>query len=65
MTNTIHDAMRDSEAREWIERVRKEGHTRTSGRARLNEILADIEKRRGKPAADDLRRRIERARLPG
>ncbi len=59
MTDT-QDLMRDSEAREWIDRVRKEGHSRASGLARLNEILADIEKRRGKPAADDLRRRIER-----
>lgn len=60
MTSSIHDDMRDCEAREWIERVRKEGHTRASGRARLNEILADIEKKRGKSAADDLRGRIGR-----
>ena len=57
---SINDQMRDAEAREWIQRVRKEGHGRASGDNRLCEILASIAKRRKKPAADDLRARIER-----
>lgn len=56
----VEQQMCDAEAREWIQRVRKEGHGRASGDRRLLEILGDIEKRRKKPAADDLRTRIER-----
>lgn len=47
--------MLEYEAREWIARVRKEGHSRHSGQRRLNGILSDIEAKRGKPAADELR----------
>lgn len=60
MTSTEWDAMRESEALEWIDRVRKEHHTRQSGDARLRGILADIEKQRGKSGRDDLQQRIER-----
>lgn len=60
MSATHFDAMRESEAAEWIERVRAEGHTRASGRKRLDEILDDIEIKRGASAAVDLRARIER-----
>lgn len=58
--NTQYDAMREAEAQEWIARVRKEGNTRASGDERLRGILADIAKRRGQTAADDLKARIER-----
>ena len=58
--STQYDAMREAEALEWIDRVRHEGHTRSSGDERLRGILADIAKRRGQPAADDLKARIER-----
>lgn len=51
--------MLQCEAREWIDRVRGEGHSRHSGQRRLSGILADIETRRGKPAADELRAAIE------
>ncbi|WP_423454295.1 hypothetical protein [Ottowia sp. VDI28] len=58
--STHDDKMRDAEAREWIQRVRKEGHTRADGNKRLLEILGDIAKRRGKAAAADLKARVER-----
>lgn len=60
MGNTVQDRMRASEAAEWIVRVRAEGHTRYSGRARLDGILADIEKKRGKTETDKLRAEIVR-----
>lgn len=60
MTSTEWDAMRESEALEWVERVRKEHHTRQSGDERLRGILNDIEKQRGKDGRDDLQPRIER-----
>lgn len=60
MTSTVQDMMRLTEAAEWIERTRAEGHTRASGRARLDSILADIEKRRGKTETNKLRAEIAR-----
>lgn len=47
------------EAREWVARVRKEVHTRPSGKARLRGIVDDVAKRRGKPSAEALRLAIE------
>jgi hypothetical protein len=58
--NTIEQFRIETEAREWIDRVRREGHTRISGERRMNDILADIERRRGKPATDRLRQAINR-----
>lgn len=58
--STQYDVMREAEAQEWIDRVRQEIHTRASGDERLLGILRDIAKRRGQPAADDLKDRIER-----
>lgn len=58
--SATEELMRDSEAREWVERVRREGHNRASGDRRLEQILSDIAKRRGRPAANDLKARIEK-----
>ena len=54
------DQMRAAEAREWVERVRREGHTRTTGAQRLRDILADIRKIRGAAETALLQAEIEK-----
>ena len=58
--NTQYDAMREAEAQEWIDRVRRENHTRSTGAQRLRDILADIRKIRGAAETALLQARIER-----
>ena len=53
-------AMRESEAREWIDRVRRENHTRSTGAQRLRDILADIRKIRGAAETALLQAEIEK-----
>jgi hypothetical protein len=60
MTPTTQaDVMLHCEAQEWIERVRREGHSRASGQKRMAGILADIADKRGQVAADRLRAVID------
>ena len=54
------EEMRAAEAREWVSRVRKEGHTRASGATRLRDILADIRKIRGAAETALLQAEIEK-----
>lgn len=60
MTGTVRDVMRAAEAQEWVERVRAEGHTRTTGAQRLRDILADIRKIRGAAETALLQAEIEK-----
>ena len=56
--------MRQSEAREWISRYQQKtkelGKTKAS--AWWQTTIADISRRRGEPAADDLRKRMNEIR---
>jgi hypothetical protein len=56
----IQETLRQTEARDWIRRYRKK--IREEGKreayAWWQRTIDDIEKRRGKAAADDLRRRM-------
>lgn len=54
--------MRDCEAREWIRRYKDKANALGLYDARLwwRDTIADIEKKRGKPAADDLKIRMNR-----
>jgi hypothetical protein len=58
------ETMRTMEAREWIKRYRKKvkdlGKMNASGW--WQQVLLDIEKKRGLPAANDLRRRMNEIR---
>lgn len=58
--SNLRETMTQSEAREWIQRYRKK--TMEHGRAKAYDwwqtTLADISKRRGKQAAEDLRNRM-------
>lgn len=62
MTDLNH--MRDCEAREWLRRYRDKvnalGHY--DARQWWRDTIADIEKKRGKSAADDLKDRMNRIR---
>ena len=60
--DAIPSTMLACEAREWIARIRREGHTLRSGEQRLAGILADIEGKRGAAAAEKLRAAIARER---
>ena len=59
--------MRETEAQEWIKRYRKkvieEGKSKAS--AWWQTTIADISRRRGEPAADDLRKRMNAIRRQG
>jgi len=63
-TNTILEFMRESEAREWLERYRKKvlelGHGEAN--AWWFDTIATIEKKRGKKEADNLRQRMNKIR---
>ena len=59
--------MRQSEAREWI--LRYQQKTKELGKAKASAwwqtTIADISRRRGEPAADDLRKRMNAIRREG
>ena len=56
----LQETMRNSESREWIARYRKKLLEEGKGEAQYwwQQTLADIAKRRGQAAADDLRKRM-------
>lgn len=56
----LRETMRESEAREWIKRYRKKMMEEGRGEAQYwwQLTLEDIAKKRGQPAADDLRIRM-------
>ena len=56
----LRETMRETEAREWIRRYRKKALEEGRGEAQYwwQQTLADIAKKRGQPAADDLRQRM-------
>lgn len=54
------DQMRAMEAREWVARIRREGHSRATGAQRLRDILADIRKIRGAAETALLQAEIEK-----
>ena len=58
----LRETMRESEAREWIRRFKKKAMEEGGGEAQYwwQQTLADIAKKRGQPAADDLRQRMNR-----
>ena len=62
MTDLEH--LRNSEAVEWIRRYKKKVNDLGIRDARIwwNNTIEDIEKRRGKAAADDLKDRMNRIR---
>lgn len=59
--------MRQSEAREWV--LRYQAKAKELGKAKASAwwqtTIADISKRRGEPAADDLRKRMNEIRSQG
>ena len=59
--------MRQSEAREWIlryqQKIKELGKAKAS--AWWQTTIADISRRRGEPAADDLRKRMNEIRSQG
>jgi hypothetical protein len=56
----LQETMRQSEAMEWIKRFKKKSLEEGKGEAQYwwQQTLADIAKRRGQAAADDLRKRM-------
>jgi hypothetical protein len=56
----LQETMRNTEAQEWIKRYRKKMMEEGKGEAQYwwQQTLADIAKRRGQAAADDLRQRM-------
>ena len=56
----LQETMRNSEATEWIRRYRKKVLEEGRGEAQYwwQQTLADIAKRRGQAAADDLKQRM-------
>ena len=58
----LRETMRESEAKEWIKRFKKKALEEGGGEAQYwwQQTLADIAKKRGQPAADDLRQRMNR-----
>ena len=56
----LRETMRESEAREWIKRYRKKTLEEGRGEAQYwwQQTLADIAKKRGQAAADELRKRM-------
>ena len=56
----LRETMRHTEALEWIRRYRKKALEEGRGEAQYwwQQTLADIAKKRGQAAADDLRRRM-------
>lgn len=62
---TSSDFMKDSEARDWLARFRKKSLEEGKGEALSwwDKTVSDIERIRGKQAADDLRRRMNEQRV--
>jgi hypothetical protein len=58
----LQETMRQSEAMEWIRRFKKKSLEEGRGEAQYwwQQTLADIAKRRGQAAADDLRQRMNK-----
>jgi len=58
----LRETMRQSEAMEWIRRFKKKALEEGGGEAQYwwQQTLADIAKKRGQPAADDLRQKMNR-----
>jgi hypothetical protein len=56
----LRETLKEAEAREWIKRYRKKMLEEGRGEAQYwwQQTLADIAKKRGQPAADDLRTRM-------
>jgi hypothetical protein len=56
----LREIMRNSEAMEWIKRFKKKALEEGRGEAQYwwQQTLADIAKKRGQAAADDLRKRM-------
>ena len=56
----LRETMRNSEAMEWVRRYRKKVLEEGRGEAQYwwQQTLADIAKKRGQAAADDLRKRM-------
>jgi hypothetical protein len=59
---SLREIMREMEAKEWIRRFQKKRQVEGLGNAKVwwEEVLNDIAKKRGKPAAEDLRQRMNR-----
>ena len=56
----LRETMKQTESREWIRRYRKKALEEGRGEAQYwwQQTLADISKKRGQAAADDLRKRM-------
>jgi hypothetical protein len=56
----LRETMRQTEAMEWIKRFKKKALEEGRGEAQYwwQQTLLDIAKKRGQPAADDLRKRM-------
>ena len=59
---SLRETMKEMEAREWINRFQTKRQTQGLGNAKVwwEETFDDIAKKRGKPAAEDLRQRMNR-----
>jgi len=59
---SLRETMREMEAKEWIRRFQTKRQVEGLGNAKVwwEEVLNDIAKKRGKPAAEDLRQRMNR-----
>ena len=60
--SSLRETMREMEAKEWINRFQIKRQTQGFGNAKVwwEETFDDISKKRGKPAAEDLRQRMNR-----
>lgn len=60
--SSLQETMREMEAKEWINRFQTKRQTQGLGNAKVwwEETFDDIAKKRGKPAAEDLRQRMNR-----
>jgi hypothetical protein len=58
------ETLKTMEAREWIARYKRrvKDHGKTNASGWWSKVLLDIEKKRGLPAANDLRRRMNAIR---
>ena len=56
----LRETMKESEAREWIRRFKKKALEEGRGEAHywFQQVIADIAKKRGQAAADELRKRM-------
>tara|TARA_R110002126_G_scaffold119168_2_gene259967 strand:- start:2739 stop:3020 length:282 start_codon:yes stop_codon:yes gene_type:complete len=60
--SSLRETMREMEAKEWINRFQTKRQTQGFGNTKVwwEGVLDDIAKKRGKPAAEDLRQRMNR-----